>query len=648
MLFFAFVACTAAAQLVPSPTPDVSLEEVAELVERSALPEGARFATEFSIRTLESEQTDGKYERVGDLALVDEELYRVTLDAGRFRIDRSHTTRSPERWLYVQTNIWSANRWAHWTNGANFVMLEDSPGPVSPLGYDLEFNGLGERFLRVDRRLSTSIRNGREISVAMEGNYVRCRWAPAGTAHPGTWSEVRVRIGAQPLVTEYARQLGSPSIGGGSEDFLVRQRWSVSEWVSIGGWLIPATASLDVTSHSNRGNGLHLMHSELRRMSVSCGSSAEVSEGDFQVPLSTETSVLDSRLNLTYQVGKSVVLIDGFRCELPSPVSSLLTGSALIQQLSQTASNVHTRSSAEGTSQGLAAYLPRVAAAVAGVTLITWTARRWREWRSNRLKRLACFSVAAACIVIFVSWTFMASPAAREEKIDVSASFESALGANGSFDFGRINIDSGPQVAQRTILLRNGTKETWTVEKVLSSCGCTTAEPSSNRVAVGGVLALSVGVRVSNCSEIVAQVQVLLKSDDSPLKSHVEILDISALGYRSQHLLVSDPVTGCNSAGEAEVAAFVTRAIDAGVPPPLQITPSDGIEFAASEWQQLDPGDLITSRPSRWGATLSVVAQASSLPRVIRVSLPGGPAAEIELRSGMPAGHTSESMETTR
>ncbi len=182
--------------------------------------------------------------------------------------------------------------------------------------------------------------------------------------------------------------------------------------------------------------------------------------------------------------------------------------------------------------------------------------------------------------------------------------------------FETVELADEPVYLEHTFVLTNRQRRPIQIEQVTSSCGCTTAEPSTRNVAPGASVEIATMLRLNH---------------EGIKKSHVNIvyggtnLDTLYLqgSARLAHRLRVFPSAAAQPGQPPET---LIRYIDYDTndpPPPPEFTPPPGVSAEFSGWEQVEPLRTPVGTPARWRGRLRItVAEGSAppgAPLVVRV-----------------------------
>lgn len=320
-LVWAHAGCPDAAATPPTPQDH---EEVVRLVERAIIPHQLSFESVFNVQAFDFEHAG----QVGDRpdfgpSLRFEDRFHVWVFQGQLRTERwSFEPHAPGA-IFHQTSIWGSGCWASWNDLDPVVLLYPFASPTDAYGYDLEFNRIGEWFLDPDQTLAAVIRGAKPATFERFGRDVVFRWTSRDTEDENLWGEVRISVGEQVLVTGLARQV--TRYGSKALPAKVLQTWTVQEWVSVNGLLVPAKARLDIETEGMAQDGKpHHRWVVYSRESIRSLDALQDAAHRFAVPLKPGMNILDGRINASYAIGDDWLSLDGLNYKLRDPIDVIL------------------------------------------------------------------------------------------------------------------------------------------------------------------------------------------------------------------------------------------------------------------------------------------------------------------------------------
>jgi hypothetical protein len=200
--------------------------------------------------------------------------------------------------------------------------------------------------------------------------------------------------------------------------------------------------------------------------------------------------------------------------------------------------------------------------------------------------------------------------------------------------FETVELADEPVYLEHTFVLTNHQRRPIEIEQVTSSCGCTTAEPSTRKVAPGASVEIATTLRLNH---------------EGIKKSHVNItyggtsLDTLYLqgSARLAHRLRAFPVASSEPGQPSELLILYID-YDTNDPPPApELAPPPGVGAEFAEWERIEPVRPSVGTPARWRGRVRITLPegdaAIDVPLVVRVKDFSAAAALVAPAAPMPA-----------
>ncbi len=174
--------------------------------------------------------------------------------------------------------------------------------------------------------------------------------------------------------------------------------------------------------------------------------------------------------------------------------------------------------------------------------------------------------------------------------------------------FETVELVDEPVYLEHTFVLTNRQRQPIQIEQVTSSCGCTTAEPSTRKVAPGASVEIATTLRLNH---------------EGVKKSHVNIvyggtsLDTLYLqgSARLAHRLRVFPGAATQPGQPLERLILYIDYDTNEQPPQPGFTPPPGVSAEFAGWEQIEPLRPSVGTPARWRGRLRItVAEDSATP----------------------------------
>ncbi len=187
----------------------------------------------------------------------------------------------------------------------------------------------------------------------------------------------------------------------------------------------------------------------------------------------------------------------------------------------------------------------------------------------------------------------------------------------GQFDAGDVLIGDEPARVAHDFTVRNNSRETWTVEQVVKSCGCITCDINKNSIAPGEDAIVSMAMVVPNPGRQEQSVAILFGDD------RVERFSLCARGYIVGNLrVISSGFVERDGIWRAEIRAYWVEsdpALLADPVEPLMLEEGSGGTLSFEGWTVIEPSSLDGDRPRRLfgrGTIQLAASNASGAPNI--------------------------------
>jgi hypothetical protein len=231
--------------------------------------------------------------------------------------------------------------------------------------------------------------------------------------------------------------------------------------------------------------------------------------------------------------------------------------------------------------------------------------------------------IVAAALLLVVALTLL------RPSDDTTSGFE--VTGERHFDFGEQTID-GPVELKHVFALKNELTIPLRLKRVVTTCGCTKAQPSADIVPAGDRFEVEVTLKLAAAGTRREQVHLILDENDDPITLYLQATARVRDSFYCQHravLLMPGHLT--------TVVAIQQNVTDE---PPLALTVAApaGVRATASEWTRVTHAVAATRQPSRWHANVMLeivdydsidggtVTVKDGLGRIERIGLDGFPA----------------------
>ncbi len=329
-----------------------SSERFADLVRDSQRLMGVDFETEFEVVAFPAVAADSEAP-LGEPVSQDRIRYLVVGD--RMRIER-RSAPSTGRAAVVQINVWSDGRWSHRIEGMPTAEFGGHPSSVDTFSQGYLFSLMDGRFPS-GASLAGIVAEGRPRTVDHDASGCRFEFEPAFA----TGGSVIYKLeGASPDCSEL-RSLEIRILEGHPLVCTTSQRFEVTEWAVCDGIRVPQTAELRswrATAPNPAGPSPAKQLVRYRRLNFRKVVVGSVSPSQFETALPVGTKVHDSRVPMSYEIGRDYLYLDGAMYQLPGPLLAPPQGSLadLVRSAkrSAVAPSRGADSSSAGSSGGLA------------------------------------------------------------------------------------------------------------------------------------------------------------------------------------------------------------------------------------------------------------------------------------------------------
>lgn len=186
---------------------------------------------------------------------------------------------------------------------------------------------------------------------------------------------------------------------------------------------------------------------------------------------------------------------------------------------------------------------------------------------------------------------------------DQSDDLSLPLYGNYIHDFGMVNISDEPVSMSHVFTLENRSDETVEIEKVATTCGCTSYELSSEVVKPGETVTLEATLEISRPGARREKIILALK-DHGPLT-----LTIGGIGRNIENVQVLQRSISLDddSEGIIQVVLNTRDDINMPLPQPIITSPSQGeVEYVVLPWRLIHPADEDAGIPNRWHTELRI------------------------------------------
>jgi len=311
-------------------SPVIPCRQVAEWLRASNVLTRSDFETGFEVRMARARSasiTDDWDLSTENLDLL--QGFRYVALGSRLHVEQTRATRDaaqPASDGYRAIGVWTGEAYYSWVDGDDSLSVHALARPGDMLAHGFVFNVMDDRFPCRLHPLARHVEEGTMLGQSIEDGILTHRFALAGVPNHQTQYELRVE--AEPphrllesTVTVFSldsrtNRLGPP---------VVSQSYAVTAWREVrpGRW-IPESAEIRgerATSVDPDIPGPVSLMTRIDRTSFRLiHEPGSVDPTIFDVPMPIGVDVTDERLDLSFRVGESWVVLDGVLYELDAPI----------------------------------------------------------------------------------------------------------------------------------------------------------------------------------------------------------------------------------------------------------------------------------------------------------------------------------------
>jgi hypothetical protein len=296
----------------------IEADQLADMLADSQVLATEMWRTQFDMRVYDWQDINEAIEwNDGNLRSL--ETYEYASTRGEICVIRQVVS-GPRGKLYRQINVWSGDCWGQWVDGAGVVELSGKASPPDMLGYGFIFNCMEGAVPSRLHTIEEKVRGGRLIRQSYDDDMLVYVFKQEGEYGDNVQHEIKARIEPEFALLEYSIALYSVD----GEDRLVgRQSYVVDSWGDYGGKRLPKTAYVDMWREStpNDPESSQVVGRVLyTRTAFSPITSDDVDHSKFDTIFKHGTKVHDERMNLSYEIGKSYLYLDGTMYETDGPI----------------------------------------------------------------------------------------------------------------------------------------------------------------------------------------------------------------------------------------------------------------------------------------------------------------------------------------
>lgn len=226
---------------------------------------------------------------------------------------------------YSQGNVWSDGTWSHRVHGEEVVTLQSIPVPTDFYSQEFVFDLIDGRFPSF-ASLADQVKVGRPIKQSVKDGILTYRFASADVSAASLQHILEIRLATPNQLLSHTIEL-SDAAEDAIEDFdrhvYQRQTYRVVDWMETGVSPIPRVVQLDATGPENARNRQSpqaVRRAVYTRQSIRFLAPGEADEQLFTVAMPSGTKVHDERINLDFEIGKSLLILDGQIYETGHPI----------------------------------------------------------------------------------------------------------------------------------------------------------------------------------------------------------------------------------------------------------------------------------------------------------------------------------------
>ena len=182
---------------------------------------------------------------------------------------------------------------------------------------------------------------------------------------------------------------------------------------------------------------------------------------------------------------------------------------------------------------------------------------------------------------------------------------EPILTGADTVDFGVVQLNEPALSLRHIFLLRNRSKDTVTIRKITTTCGCTAAAADVDRVPPGGDVRVSASLELTDTGTREAQVHLVA---DRGKRGEVVVLTLRATARRPRQLRAVDRHLELALSSSAAIRIYTLEYESDDPPIPPSVSAPAGLTVTFEGWALVHPRHAATGHPARWEGRIVVNA----------------------------------------
>lgn len=547
------------------------IDEPAMHEERLAPQALMHWQTEYDVEIYTSQDAEGS-DHSG--TLLRQARYSWRQDGCRFAFDR--TIKGGEAYArhtdFAVSSIWDGHTWQIWNGMERTFTLAQQPSLHVELDCAWLFNLMEGPFFAIRSPLSEFLRRPPNEFESSD------RWRRYKYLLPNGQSFVEVEIDDQTDRVDMIAIDGRDEHTGKQR---YRNEFRILEWDNFAGMTMPSLAerrSWIFTSSSTQSvNKTTFQRLVFRRISAAPYES-EVTAPD----LHGEYTVIDKRLDCIYAVGGTEIKIGG-HLAMTSPIPSTLDGRTLLELplhfIPRNLTEGLTGSQSQNATMNSRSWSYVPGLFILGGCVLVIIASRMRQ-------NAKPFLTGVAIIAIGAGWGVSRCTKSRVANLGNQT--------NGhAFDFGDIEFVGETIVKEHVFVLTNYTDHERKIQSVKSTCGCTSATASVDRVDSGKKFSVKGTLKLFEPGRRNERIWIVYDDggiDELMLSGNAKSQVSTTVVYKSVQLEPAKAQT---------ISIYAAVPASSATPPEPDLHVPLGVHSEASGWKILDEGDAASGRPKR-------------------------------------------------